>query len=100
MGESISGRPVLATEFVTASDGIQIAYERIGDAGLAPVMLVHGQRDITCPPESAWALHQTLPGSTLEVLRSGGHLSGEAVIQDALLRAADAMADTLGAPQG
>lgn len=65
-----------------------------------PVMLVHGQRDITCPPESAWALHQALPGSTLEVLRSGGHLSGEAVIQDALLRAADAMADTLGAPQG
>ena len=32
----------MATEFVTASDGIQIAYERIGDAGLAPVMLVHG----------------------------------------------------------
>ena len=63
-----------------------------------PVMLIHGQRDITCPPESAWALHQALPGSTLEILRSGGHLSGEAVIQDALLRAADAMADTLGAP--
>jgi proline iminopeptidase len=60
-----------------------------------PVHLIHGQRDITCAPEAAWAVHQAIPGSTLEILRTAGHLSGEAPVQDALLRAADAMADHL-----
>lgn len=61
-----------------------------------PVTLVHGQRDITCPPESAWALHQALSGSRLEILRSGGHLSGERVIEEALVRAADEMLELVG----
>lgn len=61
-----------------------------------PVILVHGQRDITCPPEAAWALHQAVPGSRLEILRSGGHLSGERVIEEALVRAADEMAELVG----
>ena len=60
-----------------------------------PVHLIHGQRDLTCAPESSWALHQALPQSTLEILRTGGHLSGESLMTDALLRAADAMADRL-----
>ena len=60
-----------------------------------PVHLIHGQRDLTCAPESSWALHRALPQSTLEILRTGGHLSGEALMTDALLRAADAMADLL-----
>lgn len=60
-----------------------------------PVHLIHGQRDLTCAPESSWALHQGLPQSSLEILRAAGHLSGEAVMTDALLRAADAMADLL-----
>lgn len=57
-----------------------------------PIHVIHGQRDITCAPEAAWAVHQALPWSTLEILRSAGHLSGEAPVQDALIRAADAMA--------
>ena len=60
-----------------------------------PVILIHGQRDLTCAPESSWALHQRLPRSTLEILRTGGHLSGEALMTDALVRAADRMADLL-----
>lgn len=60
-----------------------------------PIHLVHGQRDLTCAPEAAWALHRALPGSTLEILRTAGHLSGEAPMQDALLRAADAMVPRL-----
>lgn len=60
-----------------------------------PIHLVHGQRDLTCAPEAAWALHRALPGSTLEILRTAGHLSGEAPMQDALLRAADAMVTRL-----
>jgi proline iminopeptidase len=60
-----------------------------------PIHLVHGQRDLTCAPEASWALHRALPGSTLEILRTAGHLSGEAPMQDALLRAAEAMVPRL-----
>ncbi len=69
--------------------------EDIGRVPQVPIHLIHGQRDITCAPEAAWAVHRALPWSTLEILRSAGHLSGEALIQDALVRAADAMAQTL-----
>ena len=60
-----------------------------------PVVIVHGQRDLTCTPEAGWSLHRALPGSTLEVLRTAGHLSGEPLMTDALLRAADEMRDRL-----
>lgn len=61
-----------------------------------PVHVIHGQRDLTCAAEAAWALHRAVPGSTLEILRTAGHLSAEPAVQDALLRAADAMAEQLG----
>jgi proline iminopeptidase len=60
-----------------------------------PVHLVHGQRDLTCTADASWALHQAIPGSRLEILRTAGHLSGEPLVSDALLRAADQMADEL-----
>jgi proline iminopeptidase len=56
-----------------------------------PVTIVHGQRDLTCTPAASWALHRALPHSRLEILRTAGHLSGEPLMTDALLRAADAM---------
>jgi proline iminopeptidase len=62
-----------------------------------PTYIIHGQRDITCAPEAGWAIHRAIPGSTFEILRTAGHLSGEMPIQDALLRAADAIADQLDA---
>lgn len=60
-----------------------------------PVHIVHGARDLTCPAESAYALHGAIPGSTLEILPTAGHLSGEAPMVDALVRAGDAFADRL-----
>jgi len=45
MDQSISGRTALATQFVTASDGVRIAWEKPdapGGNGLPPVLLVHG----------------------------------------------------------
>lgn len=57
-----------------------------------PSIVIHGARDITCPCESAWAVHRALPGSRLEVLRTAGHLSGEPPMVDALVRAADEIA--------
>ena len=60
-----------------------------------PVRLVHGARDITCPSESAWLLHRALPASQLDMLRTAGHLSSEAPMIDALVRATDEFADLL-----
>jgi len=60
-----------------------------------PVSIVHGQRDLTCTPSASWALHQAIPGSTLEILRTAGHLSGEPPMTDALLRASDRMLERL-----
>lgn len=62
-----------------------------------PVALVHGQRDITCTPDAAVALHRAIPGSTLEILRTAGHLSGEPLMTDALLRATDRLRHALRA---
>jgi len=56
-----------------------------------PVSIIHGQRDLTCTPDAAWALHRALPQSTLKILRTAGHLSGESLMTEALLDAADDM---------
>lgn len=60
-----------------------------------PVHIVHGQRDLTCTPQASWLLQQAIPGAQLEILRTAGHLSGEPLVTDALLRAADRMAEQL-----
>ena len=58
-----------------------------------PVSIVHGQRDLTCTPDAGWVLHRAIPGSQLRILRTAGHLSGETPMSDALLDAADNMAN-------
>jgi len=60
-----------------------------------PVRIIHGRRDLTCTIESSWALHGAIPGSRLEIVEQGGHLAGEAVMTDALVRATDEMAGVL-----
>ena len=60
-----------------------------------PLHIIHGQRDLTCAAEAGWAVHQAVPWSTFEVLRTTGHLSGEPLMTEALVRAADAMLGTL-----
>jgi non-heme chloroperoxidase len=42
MDPSIETEAAMTTEFVTASDGVRLAFERAGAPGGAPVMLVHG----------------------------------------------------------
>jgi len=69
--------------------------DNIGKLPDIPVSIIHGQRDLTCTPDSAWALHQAVPGSTLKILRTAGHLSGESLMTEALLDAADDMAKRL-----
>lgn len=61
-------------------------------AGL-PMVIVQGQLDLVCPPQTALALHRAVPGSRLQLVPGAGH-SPNADVVDALVRAVDA----LGAP--
>jgi len=60
-----------------------------------PVIIIHGRRDLTCTLEASWILHKALPSSRLNIVRTGGHLSGEPVMTDALIRATDDMPELL-----
>lgn len=61
-----------------------------------PGVIVHGRYDIVCPLESAWELHQSWPGSVLEIIPDAGHSASEPGITDALVRATIDMAAALG----
>ncbi|CAA6824512.1 MAG: Proline iminopeptidase (EC [uncultured Thiotrichaceae bacterium] len=56
-----------------------------------PTWLVHGRKDITCPIESSWRLHQQLTHSTLQILPNAGHLAGEPDMIEALVKATNEM---------
>lgn len=60
-----------------------------------PITIIHGQRDLTCTADAAWDLHRAISGSKLRILRTAGHLSGETAMTDALLDAADEMAELI-----
>ena len=57
--------------------------------------IVHGSRDLTCLPESAWLLHKSIPNSSINFLRSAGHLSSEKDMIYGLIEASDEMAAEL-----
>lgn len=65
-----------------------------------PVTIIHGARDLTCTAEAGWLVHRAIAGSRLEILRTAGHLSSEAPMVDALVRAADEMAVAIGGRRG
>ncbi|MGD9662758.1 MAG: prolyl aminopeptidase [Porticoccaceae bacterium] len=62
-----------------------------------PGVIVHGRYDIVCPVEQAVVLAEAWPKAQLEIIRDAGHASSEPGITDALIKATDAMAMTLGA---
>lgn len=61
-----------------------------------PVVLVHGRRDLVCPPEAAFSLRQRLPHADLSILPDAGHLAVGEDMVDALVTATDQMAMLLG----
>jgi proline iminopeptidase len=69
--------------------------ENINNIPAVPCKIVHGARDLTCLPETAWLLHKAIPGSTVTFLHSAGHLSSEKDMIYALIQASDEMAVTL-----
>lgn len=58
-------------------------------------VLIHGRRDLVCPVESAYSLHQRLPKSELRILPRAGHVASSEEMIDALVTAADEMADRM-----
>ena len=54
-----------------------------------PTILVHGRRDITCPVESSWRIHNAVTGSDLRILPNAGHLASEPDMIEALVTATD-----------
>jgi len=68
----------------------------IGRVPRVPTEIVHGRRDITCLPETGWAVHRALPGSTMSLVHAAGHLAGEPGNVDALVRATDRIAGAIG----
>jgi proline iminopeptidase len=71
--------------------------EQCGKLARLPAIIVHGRRDLVCPAESAYLLHRALPGSDLRVLPKAGHIADGEEMIDALVNAADEMAQRLAA---
>lgn len=61
-----------------------------------PVTIVHGLRDVICPPMVAWRLHRRLPKSQLIAIESAGHLASDPRIERALLAAVSEWAERSG----
>jgi proline iminopeptidase len=60
-----------------------------------PTIIIHGRNDLVCPVESGMSLHNVLPNAEYNVLPNAGHIAkGEEMI-DALVDAADRMAELI-----
>jgi proline iminopeptidase len=57
-----------------------------------PIIIIHGQQDLTCPLEAGWRLHQALPQAEYVVLPNSGHIAKGDEMIDALVTATDKMA--------
>ncbi len=53
-----------------------------------PVRIVQGRYDMTCPPESAYALYQALPNSEWVLVPDAGHSASDPSLMAALVQAA------------
>lgn len=60
-----------------------------------PTIIIHGRRDLVCPPEAALTLHRHLPHAQLRLVRGAGHIAAGEAMVDALVSAADEMADLI-----
>ncbi|AKU23130.1 prolyl aminopeptidase [Massilia sp. NR 4-1] len=54
-----------------------------------PATIVQGRYDVICPPYVAWRLHQSWPGSVLNLIPDAGHAAMETGISRALVNATE-----------
>ena len=55
-----------------------------------PTVIVQGQYDMVCPPQTAFDLHQALPNAEFHLIADAGHSASETGITDALIKATEA----------
>ena len=60
-----------------------------------PISIVHGRRDLVCPLDGAWVLHQAVPGARLVVVEAG-HLISEPGMIEALVGETERLRADLG----
>ena len=65
-----------------------------------PIKIIHGRKDLTCLPESSWAVYNALKKSNkaqseLSIIPDAGHLASEPSMINALITATDEMAGLL-----
>ena len=72
--------------FLSPGDQLLRGADRIRDV---PGIIVQGQYDMVCPPQSAWELHKAWPASRLVMVPANGHAADEPGITDALVTATD-----------
>ncbi|MEJ2619317.1 MAG: hypothetical protein P8163_03445, partial [Candidatus Thiodiazotropha sp.] len=69
--------------------------KQISELPPMPVSIVHGVFDITCRLQSAWQLHQSIPGSRFIQLPQAGHLINDPAMSAALVGETDSMRERL-----
>ena len=52
-----------------------------------PTIIVQGQYDMVCPPQTAFDLHEVMPHADLRIIPDAGHSASEPGITDALIDA-------------
>jgi proline iminopeptidase len=72
--------------------GPKAILERLHRIAHIPAALVHGRRDLSSPPVTAWRLHQALPASSLVIVEDEAH--GGPKSNAALMAALDAFASS------
>jgi proline iminopeptidase len=78
--------------FLSENQILRNAYLLAGIRGV----IVHGRYDVICPLDNAYLLHKAWPESELHIIREAGHSARELGIIDALIRATNEMAKSLG----
>jgi proline iminopeptidase len=58
-----------------------------------PGVIIHGRYDVVCPLDQAYELHQSWPGSELNIIRDAGHAACELGITNALIMATNHIAE-------
>ncbi len=56
-----------------------------------PVSIIHGRRDLLCPPVNAFQLKQAIPHSDLTIVEGEGHSTDTAGMRAAVLRSTNAL---------
>jgi proline iminopeptidase len=54
-----------------------------------PTTIVQGRYDMVCPPQTAWALHQSMPHAKFNVVADAGHSAMEPGVTSALIEATE-----------